>query len=391
MKIKELEISGFKGIHNLVIHPKQINILVGKNNTGKTSILEAVSCTLGVSMFAMQIKYDPHLSSLINVNAKESRVVVKLEDENKYLLLTKPELKESLPEFRKDLFERIKTIIPRQNNKSAKWEKAEEILDKILSKRELLSEIEKESIGIESAGKKLNLVSYTPLILRELEPLANYIGKEILGKPSMSGRILGMLARRQFYSFSHNEKGDKAPGIISNLALDERFGVSESKSKINEIQKYLQNRKILKNLERFDFDKLLFKRGGKEYEIPYSFMGNGFKALVGLISRTSKENETFLVEEPENHMHPAYVREAIRQIIDFSRTNKIQFFITTHSSDLLDLVLTGMLEPKDQKYLAEELNVIRLGQLDEDIVAQELNLEEAKEELEELRIDLRGR
>ena len=110
MKINEVEISGFKGIKNLAIRPKQINIIVGKNNTGKTSILEAINCTLGIDMINMQIKYDPHLSSLINVNEKESKVVVKLDNENKYLLLIRPELKDVLSDFKKELIDRIKSI-----------------------------------------------------------------------------------------------------------------------------------------------------------------------------------------------------------------------------------------------------------------------------------------
>ena len=101
MKISKIEISGFKGIPDLAIYPKQINILVGKNNTGKTSILEAISSTFEVSLLEIQMRYGPHLSSLINVSKKESKIVVKLEGETNYLFLRRPELKEIILEFKK--------------------------------------------------------------------------------------------------------------------------------------------------------------------------------------------------------------------------------------------------------------------------------------------------
>ena len=69
----------------------------------------------------------------------------------------------------------------------------------------------------------------------------------------------------------------------------------------------------------------------------------------------------------------------------------IQFFITTHNSDILDVVSTDILAPNYQEYLSKELNIIRLDCLGKDIIAQELNRKEALEELEDLKIDLRGK
>lgn len=388
MKINEIEILGFKGIPHLTIHPKQINILVGKNNTGKTSILEAINSTLELSMYEMQLKYEPHLSNLINVNKKESKVVVKLENETKYLLLKSPELKEIIPEFKKQLIDKIKAISPRRNNKAG-WEKTEELLDKALSKNDLISEIERESIRVESGNKVFYIFSYTDLILKEIEPLLEYINKTIF---RVSRNVFPILLRQPRFIYPQTEeKSKKTLTFITDLAINERLISTLTKSKINEIENYLNDRKILENLERFDFDKLLFKNNENEYEIPFSFMGDGFKSLIGLITRTSNETKIILIEEPENHMHPIYIKELIRQIIDFSISKDIQFFITTHNSDVLDVVSTDMLEPKYQDYLSKELNIIRLECLDDDIIAQELNREEALEELEELKLDLRGR
>ncbi len=385
MKIDEINISGFKGIRNLAIHPKKINILVGRNNTGKTSILEAINRTFNVNVPEMEEEYDQHLSSLINVNEKESKIVVKLaNNEIKYLRITKPEPKEILLEFKNRLFDRMKKHSPRTSPNV--WERGEEILNGILSKKELLVEIEKRAVKIESGNKMLLVFSFSPIIIKELEPLMDYFAKNTHTPKSLVPLIL----THQIFLRKDDGKTEKTVIFLKQLALED-FEISEmNKSQINNIQNYLKNRETLENLVRFDVDTLLFKIDDKEHEIPYSFMGDGFKSLIGLIAQTSEENKIILIEEPENHMHPAYIREVMRQIIDFSKTNDIQFFITTHNFDILDVVSLDVLEPDYQEYLDKELNIVRLETFGKDIVAHELNRQSAKEQSKDIQLDLRG-
>ena len=63
--IKELNIENFKGITSLVIKPTKINIIVGKNNTGKTSLLEAMDLLFNNEDFS---KYGNYLHDIINYN-----------------------------------------------------------------------------------------------------------------------------------------------------------------------------------------------------------------------------------------------------------------------------------------------------------------------------------
>ena len=195
---------------------------------------------------------------------------------------------------------------------------------------------------------------------------------------------------RRYFDLRTEQNNEKTLTFIKKLIVKDKLS-SLNKSKINEIENYIKTKKILENLERFDIDKLLFKNNVKEYEIPFSFMGDGFKALIGLIVQMTKEAKIVLIEEPENHMHPAYIKEIVQQIINLSIENDIQFFITTHNSDILDIVSTDVLEQRHQEYLSKELNLIRLDFLNEDIAVQELNQKETLEELEDLKLDLRGR
>ena len=134
-----------------------------------------------------------------------------------------------------------------------------------------------------------------------------------------------------------------------------------------------------KNLVRVDANSLLFEEDGREYEIPFSSMGEGFKAITGLIATIEEEHKIVLMEEPESRMHPAYVKELLSHVITLAKTSQIQFFISTHR-----------LEPDHQRYLDEELNLIRLENFEKDVIAAQTDRKDSKKALIEVQMDLRG-
>ena len=59
MKYQTISIAHFRGIEHVALHGlKQVNLIVGKNNSGKTSLLEAFFLLAGMS--------DPRLAIAIN-------------------------------------------------------------------------------------------------------------------------------------------------------------------------------------------------------------------------------------------------------------------------------------------------------------------------------------
>ncbi len=65
--------------------------------------------------------------------------------------------------------------------------------------------------------------------------------------------------------------------------------------------------------------------------IPVSAMGEGVINILGLIVELClAENQIFLIEEPENDIHPRALKELLQLMIKKSNTN--QFFISTHSN-----------------------------------------------------------
>ena len=73
---------------------------------------------------------------------------------------------------------------------------------------------------------------------------------------------------------------------------------------------------------------------GQFGNIPLEFMGEGVSSQLGLITNLCMANgNLFLIEEPENDIHPESLKALLDVIIEKSATN--QFIVTTHSNIVL--------------------------------------------------------
>lgn len=80
----------------------------------------------------------------------------------------------------------------------------------------------------------------------------------------------------------------------------------------------------------------VYNLGGFE-EIPMTSMGEGVPNLLGLIADLCvANNRVFLIEEPENDIHPKALKALLSLIIKKSETN--QFFVSTHSNIVMRLL-----------------------------------------------------
>ena len=99
----------------------------------------------------------------------------------------------------------------------------------------------------------------------------------------------------------------------------------------HEIEQIIINDNIVPGLTRFNFHKMVFE--GVEEDVSMDSMGDGFKALIGILASLYQrpKNTIVLLEEPEVHMHPGYLQELAKYLVILSRTRNIQLFISTHS------------------------------------------------------------
>ncbi|WP_414513473.1 ATP-dependent nuclease [Nostoc sp. PCC 9305] len=70
------------------------------------------------------------------------------------------------------------------------------------------------------------------------------------------------------------------------------------------------------------------------HHIPLELMGEGIVNILGLIlDLCMAKDQLFLIEEPENDIHPKALKKLLNFILEKSKTN--QFIITTHSNIVL--------------------------------------------------------
>lgn len=159
-----------------------------------------------------------------------------------------------------------------------------------------------------------------------------------------------------------------------------------------EIRDYLNQHEITPEpgvtVEDFDFDVLVFEEEGERYEVPYDFMGDGFKTIVGILWQFVGDedvNDVVLMEEPENNMHPGYVSELVPFLVEVAREEDVQLFITTHNVDFISEFFTEL--PDEQReFLESEFRLIQMTET----VPKTFDYADAREQVEDLHLDLRG-
>ncbi|MEZ0319873.1 MAG: AAA family ATPase [Pyrobaculum sp.] len=120
--------------------------------------------------------------------------------------------------------------------------------------------------------------------------------------------------------------------------------------------------------------------------VPAWLLGDGFKALVSMLAHVVVGTDVIVVDEPERHMHPGFMEKFVKHIVTYS-THGMQFIAATHSSEFLD----NLLEEAQKRDVLDGLRIVRLyllqrGEIDYEV----LTGSEAYEERKEIAADLRG-
>jgi predicted ATP-dependent endonuclease of OLD family len=160
---------------------------------------------------------------------------------------------------------------------------------------------------------------------------------------------------KSFDNYKHRTIHDYFPSynsenldIFTGLSLydettDMLLGTSEERKKIKDFEEFLSktffNGQTINLIPNRKGDCLNITLG--EEERPIHSLGDGIQSLIVLlypIFFNSDKPILCFIEEPELSLHPGMQRLFIDTIIN-QQFNQIQFFITTHSNHLLDMIL----------------------------------------------------
>lgn len=426
MKVNEISIENFKGIDSLKFQPRLLNVIVGRNNTGKTSILEAMALVLNSDFIEKNYSETP--SAIINYLVDSCKITVSLFNNIKKEISVKIEkmsaqeivdgmtaaILENIEDLQSELndhyFRRVKNV-------SSSLKALKNFVDMDISEfPELVQETVEEKMSSDVIGK----LSQECIILRRGDGESFFFGEEFrhlqdditleviekaIGKHSdLERRIL----RTSFIRFNSSlvsrieDNNSSAITKYNEVTLVKdplrylRGILEKDKGKQElalEIEKILKKEKIVPNLLRFDFTEIVFETPNGIKSVSFNRMGEGFQALVAILTLLKSINNSktiFLIEEPEVHMHPGYVIELVKYLAQVSASLNVQIFITSHSYDLIQSLLDESYPEQLKLFLKENLLLLRLTRSEDTVIGENISYDEAKSDISDLQLDLRG-
>jgi predicted ATP-dependent endonuclease of OLD family len=354
MRIKKISIQNFRGIDKLEnLEISNLNTFVGKNDSGKSTILRALDCFFDVKKFDTKDIFKGKKedeATYIEISFFPSVEMDDLALDNKKLVTIKKEF--SIVNSKVKPLEYYLCNDYIEEKYQNLWNKKEQDLNQIVS--ELGEEPNKSGRG------KKNILRIeqikTILTSKERKETYNELGdflKNIEKTYEIALPEYSLFDAEQDLNIEATNFQSQFKPIISAYFETTRDKTAEIEkglkadlaTEFEEIRKCMtKNVSGLKNLNpstEFDWSKSLKKFDlnlefdGQNFDVPISHKGTGFKRLLMvayfeyLASKKSIKNQIFAIEEPETYLHPSAQQDLLNSIIRISDNS--QFFLTTHS------------------------------------------------------------
>lgn len=322
MQYQSLTIENFRGIKKLKIDDlKRVNLLVGRNNCGKTSVLEAVFLLSGMSNATLPVKIHKFRGFPITKDQEFSFMFKDLNFQNEIVL------RGTIDDRKRNL-----TITPIYADESAqKFEKSEVSL-----------------YNYAASTDSGNAVDGIKLDCRNHQNELVYEGKYSLNKNTSVASPKETL--NCVYLPSKTE-----PSITEAL---ENLTVQK---KLDTIISVLQ--KIEPNITdiRIGAKGIIYIDVGGNHLLPINIMGDGMRRILAFLTAIAeKKNGIVLIDEIENGLHYSSLKTAWNAILTACKAYNVQLIATTHSYEAIEALSNAYAEIEPQG------DDIRLYRLDKD-------------------------
>lgn len=301
---QNISIKNFRGIHSLNLEQLgQVNLFVGENNCGKTTVLESIFLLAGMS--------NPTLPGLTNTLRSKNRIAF---DSLKYLFYG----------------------MDYQNHPSFLADMADG------NRRELDISLGKEVITLKNVSSSstdqssLHGGTYQPRSLN----LSFNIKKD--GVKTVEGDCGIILQDDMTLSL---QKSPSYHETINGLFLPANDMADSLISQLSELIKRKQKDSLLEHARLFDPqitnmellpDGVYIGYDGIAEMLPLDLCGEGFKKFLGVIGAVvSKINQLVLIDELENGIHFSAYSKLWKGLIGLAVKHGVQLMISTHSKELV--------------------------------------------------------
>lgn len=341
--LQSLEIRNYRNLRHLTIEKLgRVNLLVGKNNTGKTSVLEAVG---------------------IYVNKGNLPYLIQLLDERgENYIRRNPNLTED---------DVLKTLSALFTDRRAGYSPTEQI---VIRDEKLTDEF---SLAIDT-GIRLRLTRY----IETLEPvsgsqllrtnripvdadyteLGNHLGVELIAdstlriiplsffERNLSSRFFsndGIIVKNQFVRTKNIDREINGT-LWDAIALTDKENVVIDALRIVDIG--VERVTFVNRNDRSDERLPVIKLKKDSEIIPLRSMGDGINRILTIIlAMVNCENGYLLIDEFENGLHYSVQEKLWEIIFDLAEQLNIQVFATTHSFDCIEAFSAVLSNGKQDK------------------------------------------
>lgn len=422
--ISNLKIKSFKGLEDVEIRDcRKLNILIGENNAGKTTVLEAVRCFYkpwDYMEYINILKRNPYtnfssfslLQQMFNQRNNSDLIEIVAEiDKKEYSLKIKKELEKTEEKTLEEKLLELLEIYCISELKNYAWDEEEEENNKRLKglKKELIDNVLEFGHGINNSLKEKiyrlmkEVKNPTEETLKEIRKLKNDYTEKINIIEKLNIQFSFLRKRNnlvftqiklqnnqnekyieEFLKIKYSNPLDYLLDNYSNEAIDTVIKSGE-KNKIIEILKLFEE-------SVFDFNILsdgqiivnLKNKKGENISIGISNFGDGMKKALVLISKLiACENGILLIDELETGIHKDVMGKIFNYILNEAEKYNVQLFVATHSLEAIETLLVNC------KGNLEDISVHRLEHYQDSIYTKRFSGERAYDIVVEEGRDLR--
>ena len=370
MHLQKLEIDGFKCIDHLEFEPTKINVIIGGNDSGKTSLLEAIRIPHDPSV----VDYYERLQYLISSGRERAKIKCRFDSDETNSEIKRPDEETFALEFKERIFEVLEDYL--RSEKRGFTEATKEKIGLILedeSSKDLMKSLRSKSIRISVNGDECGFTAFKNTNSADFNRMTDLFGKIIVAIHDKQTENPGMIDDESYalliHPFMLNLQGPRQSEMadhivyLGDLELPEKNYAQENReartkeqddfekprkglkhfakfnwdraikeyaeenreARTKEIENFIKSRNVLEGLVKFDLDRLIFDRDGKKDSMPFEFAGDGFQEMIRILwglSDPDSENKIILMEEPDVGARPGFTSHLAEMIAWFSREKK---------------------------------------------------------------------
>jgi AAA15 family ATPase/GTPase len=304
--ISSIHIQGFRAFNDLSLtNFKRINLFLGKNDCGKTTILEALFLIIGIS--------NPKLA--FNINAFRDLFLTENEDFRFLFNRLDFHTKVSIEAIMEDGQSRSLTFEPGYMSGFT--------TDISLNQKAAFSgAISKESEKIEKLICNIAIKNLKSGKSKKYQSEIAIVGNRLEEKlpDKYKENLTGFFIRSNT--------------IFTDISLRlENILIKKQKELLIEPLRLIEPQIIDLELGR---NGMIYVDLGYDRLIPINLLGDGFRRIFAILTKLiDTKNGIILIDEIENGLHYTSLNTFLKYLLQISRLNNVQLFITTHSKETL--------------------------------------------------------